>query len=559
VPEPASAPVQNPGSFLPDRYDLVILGGGLAGQTLARQLTRTGAGLRILVLEKRPSPAPEAAFKVGESSVELSARYFRDVLGLRDHLERAQLPKLGLRYFFPAGDNRDITRRVEVGGTQFPPIGAYQLDRGRLENYLADENRAAGVEVLDSCKVRGVGLAERSDPAHDVMFQRQGAEVRVRARWVVDASGRAGILRRQLGLGRAVVHDINASWFRVSERVAVDDWSNHPEWCERLPEKQRWYSTNHLMGRGYWFWLIPLASGSTSLGLVADARLHPFSRLSRFDALRAWLREYEPQCADVVDARRDRLQDFLALRHYSFGCERVISADRWALIGEAGLFTDPFYSPGSDFIALGNTFVTDLVLRDAAGEDVSTRADRFNDDYLTLFDAFLRLFEGQYPLMGNAQVMSAKVVWDNASYWGFIALLFFHDKYTDLAFMDAIAPLFRRYILLHRRMQAFLRRWDEVDRREWSDAHVNLLGIPFMYALQSGLGIRHDDTTLRTILRTNMDLLEALAAAIEALAPSGGTPGRHRTFERAATPLGQRITAEIEAINLEHLSAAAAR
>jgi len=36
------------------------------------------------------------------------------------------------------------------------------------------------------------------------------------------------------------------------------------------------------------------------------------------------------------------------------------------LTGEAGAFLDPFYSPGSDYIAMANTFITDLIVRDSA-------------------------------------------------------------------------------------------------------------------------------------------------------------------------------------------------
>ena len=69
----------------------------------------------------------------------------------------------------------------------------------------------------------------------------------------------------------------------------------------------------------------------------------------------------------MVESLEDRLEDFLALKHYAHGCERVISPDGWSLVGEAGVFTDPFYSPGSDFIAIGNDLTTDLVDPDGRG------------------------------------------------------------------------------------------------------------------------------------------------------------------------------------------------
>ena len=101
------------------------------------------------------------------------------------------------------------------------------------------------------------------------------------ARWVVDTSGRGSIIKRQLGMRKPSGHGANAVWFRVKGRIKVDDWSTDPAWVEREPSKNRWLSTVHLMGRGYWVWLIPLGSGSTSIGIVADGDLHPFTRPGR--------------------------------------------------------------------------------------------------------------------------------------------------------------------------------------------------------------------------------------------------------------------------------------
>src|SRR5689334_18909104 len=94
-----------------DRYDVAILGGGLAGLSLALQLKQARPATSIFLAERREGLAPEAAFKVGESTVEISAYYFAEVLGLKEHMESDHLHKFGLRWWFPAGDNSDIAER----------------------------------------------------------------------------------------------------------------------------------------------------------------------------------------------------------------------------------------------------------------------------------------------------------------------------------------------------------------------------------------------------------------------------------------------------------------
>jgi flavin-dependent dehydrogenase len=82
-----------------------------------------------------------------------------------------------------------------------------------------------------------------------------------------------------------------------------------------------------------------------------------------------------------MELERDNVADFLALRHYAHDCARVYSTDRWLLTGEAGVFTDPFYSPGSDFIAMSNELITDLIMRDRRGEDICARTEQHNHTY----------------------------------------------------------------------------------------------------------------------------------------------------------------------------------
>src|SRR5699024_7123492 len=139
--------------------------------------------------------------------------------------------------------------------------------------------------------------------------------------------------------------------FRMNTRLDVDSWSDNAAWHARCTPPERWRSTNHFMGPGYWAWHIPLGSGAHSVGIVSDAGMHELDDMRDFDRALAWLHVHQPAMARELEARRDTRLDFRFLRNYSYGCSHMYSADRWALVGEAASFLDPFYSPGSDYIA----------------------------------------------------------------------------------------------------------------------------------------------------------------------------------------------------------------
>ena len=503
------------------KYDVAIVGGGLAGLSLAIQLSQRMPSLSVLVVESNPHPVPEAAHKVGESLVELATYYFSEVLGLKKHLDDNQLPKLGLRFFFhtveeKAKRDRFLEECVELGANQFPPSPSYQIDRGIFENYLAEKCKELGVTFLDNVKARDIEISSSGEP-HLVEIEHRASQNRetIEAKWLVDACSRASILKRKLGLKKESAHKVSAAWFRIGEKLDISDWSDSEEWIgDHWGDNSRWFSTNHLMGKGYWVWIIPLSSGSTSIGIVADNEHHPLNTYNSIEKAMEWLQQYEPHCARNISSYLDRLQDFRFLQNFSHGCKQVFSDERWFLTGEAGVFLDPFYSPGSDLIAISNTFVTNIIEADYEGEKVSGMVDILNTFYQNICTNTHRIYQDKYEIFGNPLVMSAKITWDYSIYWSFTASLFMQGVFFDFKQLFALRQQFEYLGKLNKEMQDFFREWNLKPQASCESIYMDQFEMPFLRELNAGLYDQLDDDEFAKKFSQNIEKLKLLARDI---------------------------------------------
>lgn len=507
-------------------YDVVICGGGLAGQTLARQLRLSMPERSLAVVDRLTRPLPNAAFKVGESTTEAGSYYLTHTLDLVDYFDQQHLRKLGFRFFFGGPTDR-IQERPEFGLTKFQTVRSYNIDRGMFENDLRQFNVEAGITMLEGYTLEDITLAD-GEGCHTITLTRLDSNVsagephttpqealhQLQARWVIDATGRRRYLQRKLNLTKPGVSPCSSSWFRLPGRIDVDDLVSEHEtdWHERVPGKLRYYSTNHLMGTGYWVWLIPLSTDSTSIGIVTND-LHPFETYNTYERTLQWLRQYEPKLAAHIHGLEP--MDFRCMRHYTYTSRQVFASQRWACVGEAGVFSDPLYSPGTDFIALANSMVTEMVRQDFAGTLTPQTVHNYNQTLLALNDAITHNIHLSYPLFGKPAAIAAKVLWDTAAGWSLLSPQIYNAIFKDDALNTRVRKVKAGYFFLTQRLQQLFTDWGAKSTGRCAFTFIDFLSIPLFIDLrQRNLRPGKDAEELVQDHITNMEQLEEFAQAI---------------------------------------------
>ncbi len=297
-----------------ETYDVAIIGGGPAGATAATLLARRGR--RVVVCEREEFPR----FKIGESLLPHSLEAF-DALGVREKLDAHAFPKYGGEV--ATGCGRRVTKFYFEGALQLSHRTAYQVERAWFDKMLLDHARENSAEIRQPCAV------DRCDFDADgaTLHTRSGT---IRARYVIDCSGRNAVVGQQFDLKKKYNHLQKFSVFAHFEGVQRDEGRDAT-------------LTRLVRSKGEWFWFIPIDDHRTSVGVVMDIADYRAAKLSPEAAFDAAVARSGLARERMAGARR--LTEMHAVGDYSYRNTRF-AGPRWLLAGDAAGFIDPIFSTG---------------------------------------------------------------------------------------------------------------------------------------------------------------------------------------------------------------------
>jgi hypothetical protein len=241
-----------------------------------------------------------------------------------------------------------------------------------------------------------------------------------------------------------------------------------------------------------------------------------------------WIAKHEPVLYEKIEGIP--MDDFKVLRRYAYTSQQVFSTDRWACVGEAAVFVDPLYSPGSDFIALANCMATELVKADLGGkrDEVAERAKEYDDFFLQFTEVATATFRRHSHINGSPGVLPAKLYWDNFHYWSFICQYFFNRIYAvPPAEHRRFRELGREFQMLNLKAQSMLKTWAKIQPGEAKGDFVPLPQFPSQLAnLHLDLQNRRSPDETYEVMKKNLEgakevVAELTLRALKAVGPRG--------------------------------------
>jgi flavin-dependent dehydrogenase len=303
-------------------HEVVVVGGGPAGSTVASLLAARGRHVALVERERFPR------FQIGESLLPHSCPVFEE-LGVIDALDARFIRKYGATFVDAKTGGTTRYRFAEAFDKRYPH--AFQVLREEFDELLLARARELGVEVVQPCKVsevlfdgdRAVGV--RAMPADS------DQPVELTARVVIDATGRGSML---------------ASRFRNKRRLQGLEMTavySHYHGVRRLEGELEGDIRVVLFDHG-WFWVIPFRGDVTSVGAVCHKSWMAERNGQSFEDFLRRTIQLVPYLIDVMDGS-ERVAPVRTAADFSYGVQRI-TGPGWLCVGDAFGFIDPLFSTG---------------------------------------------------------------------------------------------------------------------------------------------------------------------------------------------------------------------
>jgi len=348
------------------QFDVVVVGAGPGGSTLAAVVAMRGH--RVLVLESERFPR----YQIGESLLPPTVHGVCRLIGVADELAHAGFVRKRGGTFKWGANPEPWTFAFSVSPRMAGPTSfAYQVERMKFDQILLDNARRAGAEVREECVVTGV--CEEAGRVTGVRYTDVGgAEHTVSARYVVDASGNRSRIYKSVGGCRKY-----SDFFR---NIAIFGYFENGK---RLPEPDSGNILCSAFDSG-WFWYIPLSAKVTSVGAVVHKELaskvqgDPDGMLHALIAECPLIAEYLSGATRITQGEYGRIR---VRKDYSYH-QTKFWRPGFVLIGDAACFVDPIFSSGVHLATYSGLL---------AGRSINSYIDGLVDE-----DTAFREFEARY-------------------------------------------------------------------------------------------------------------------------------------------------------------------